>query len=95
MWPACARGVDIAQLISFLTVQHYFYNRSMDYWHNLAIVSGQYRSIHAKLQKGEIIVRDSLHRLVYVCKMCRNPGHTSLVHSAMSQWSGDRGLETS
>ncbi len=72
---------------------YFFYNRLMDYWHNLAIVSGQYRSSHAKLQKGEIIVRDSLHRLVYVCKMCHNPGHTSAqCNIPMEYWSRSRNV---
>ena len=56
---------------------YFFYNRLMDYSHNMAIVSKQYRSIHAQLQKGETIVRDSLYRLVYACETCHIPGHSS------------------
>lgn len=45
---------------------HYFiYNRLMDYWHNRTIVDKQYTAMMARMQPGESIIRDKLHRFVY------------------------------
>ena len=58
-------------------MQHYFfYNRLMDYWHNKTIITKQLQQMKAKLQQGETVVRDHLHRFVYVCSLCKTPGHT-------------------
>lgn len=58
-------------------MQHYFfYNRLMDYWHNKSIVQKQLLQMKAKLQQGETVIRDRLHRFVYACSLCKTPGHT-------------------
>ena len=57
---------------------YFFYNRLMDHWHNIAIVSKQLKHMQSKAKDGEIIVRDKLHRFVYACSNCRKGGHTSL-----------------
>ena len=58
-------------------MQHYFfYNRLIDYWHNKTIIQKQLQQMKVKLQQGEIIVRDRLHRFVYACSLCKTPGHT-------------------
>ena len=44
---------------------YYFYNRLMDYWHNLTIVQKQLITMEKKRKPGEVIVRDSLYRFVY------------------------------
>ena len=46
--------------------QHYFfYNRLMDYWHNIGIVQKQLHQKQSRLLAGEVIVRDSLYQFVY------------------------------
>jgi len=44
---------------------YFFYNRLMDYWHNVDIVTTQYKEMQAKAKLGEKVVRDSLHRFIY------------------------------
>ena len=45
---------------------YYFYNRLMDYWHNLDIVQKQILQLKKHEQESEVIVRDSLQRFVYM-----------------------------
>ena len=44
---------------------YFFYNRLMDYWHNMDIVNEQYRKMAAQAKSGETVVRDCLHRFMY------------------------------
>ena len=44
---------------------YFFYNRMMDYWHNLAIVQKQHKHMLAGIKDGEVVVRDVLYRFVY------------------------------
>lgn len=44
---------------------YFFYNRLMDYWHNMDIVNEQYRKMAAQAKSGETVVRDCLHRFIY------------------------------
>ena len=37
----------------------------MDCWHNMDIVSEQYKKMAGQAQSGETVVRDSLHRFIY------------------------------
>ena len=47
-------------------IYHYFiYNRLMDYFHNVKIVQKQYRAMASRVQPGETVTRDYLHRFVY------------------------------
>ena len=47
-------------------IYHYFfYNRLMDYWHNVRIINKQRAQMQAQAKPGEVIIRDSLHRFVY------------------------------
>ena len=57
---------------------YFFYNRLMDHWHNVSIVSKQLQQMQAKAKNGEVIIRDNLHRFVYVCSNCKKRGHTKL-----------------
>ena len=45
---------------------YFFYNRLMDYWNNLSVVTKQLKQMQDKAQNGEVIIRDKLHRFVYV-----------------------------
>ena len=47
------------------TTHYFFYNRLMDYWHNMNIVNKQLRTMQAQAKSGEKIIRDSLHRFVF------------------------------
>ena len=64
---------------------YFFYNRLMDHWHNISIVSKQLQHMQAKAKDGEVIVRDKLHRFVYVCSNCKKGGHTKFSCSAEPQ----------
>ena len=67
-------------------LMHYtFYNRLMNHWHNISIVSKQLQHMQAKAKNGEVIVRDKLHRFVYVCSNCKKGGHTKFSCSAEPQ----------
>ena len=58
-------------------IYHYFfYNRLMDYWHNMKIVNKQLGKMACKARPGEVVARDRLHRFIYVCSTCKTPGHT-------------------
>lgn len=47
-------------------IYHYFiYNRLMDYFHNVNIVQKQYHAMASRVQPGETVTRDYLHRFVY------------------------------
>ena len=43
---------------------YFFYNRLMDYWHNIDIIEQQLKSISKLLKEGELITRDKLHRFI-------------------------------
>ena len=43
---------------------YYFYNRLVDYWHNLDIVHKQYEELKKKIHPGEEISRDSLYSFI-------------------------------
>ena len=60
---------------------YFFYNRLMDHWHNISIVSKQLKQMQDKARNGGVIVRDKLHRFVYVCSNCKKGGHTSVTCS--------------
>ena len=50
---------------------YYFYNRLMDYWHNMDIVNKQLQLLKKNAKQDEIIKRDTLHRFVYVKAGCQ------------------------